>query len=181
MFWNQFLYNKRVSLYVPFLFWRTWNSEEKVGKENSFKNINIQCLFCCIEIYWNWYFWYWFHAVCYTWIRDTIHGTLTLHKLWLHPQIISLAIKWYAVWYVFICSYGSLLKSQSERDAADLHFSSSTSASNGSSEEEEITSHNNVVAAAVRNNTRHGGISYVLISLYRPVINWSEKRKYFFF
>mgnify|MGYP001804494342 CR=1 FL=1 len=84
-------------------------------------------------------------------------------------------------WYVFICSYGSLLKSQSEQDAADLHFSSSTSASDGISEEEEITSYNNVVAAAVRNNTRHGGISYVLIFLYRRVINWSEKRKYLFF
>ena len=96
MFWNQFLYNERVSQYVPFLFWHTCNSEKKVGKENSFKKMNIQCLLCCIELYWNWYLWYLFHAACYTWIWDTIHGTLTLHKLWLHPQIIWLAIEWYA-------------------------------------------------------------------------------------
>ena len=72
---------------------------------------------------------------------------------------------------MFLSVDGSLLKSQSEQDAADLHFSSSTSASNGNSEEEEITSYNNAVAASVRNNTRHGGISYVLIFLYRRVIN----------
>ena len=136
--------------------------------------ISIPCSLLHLNLGYNTWYIMDFHGI-------KIHGYIDPSQTVITPANY-LASYWVIYWwYVFVRSYGSLLKSQSEKDAADLHFSSSTSASSGSSEEEEITSHNNAVAASVRNNTRHGGISYVLISQNKPVINWSEKRKYFFF